>query len=499
MVKDIFVPLYKFYLNAMKNPSVYIHYWGRFSRLSVYFFLFILLHFSAYSQEITFEKFQEEIGINLKEDVKVKIKVKYDSKNDIQITVEDTKNGDAEPGKDYDLSYTPPFKHTFLTTGSSREIELQLVVKKEATENKTIILRLIAGQTGGGPVIIGKDIMLIRIVNDVDNFNKPKNNYVISLGSNFDFLSKLELDKLYADAYAFMPHLFSVKTSKKFKPKDINDFLKKNTTTNVDSLKKAAQAFFKTTEKRGAIRVGLDVGMYRNKLISLPGIDLKNDTILRSPSKLQDIGTKKDSVRYRQERFVDNTTLTVDNLGLYLSPTILLNPNGENNTQLYFFLHGEVIQRTFTQTTEITVVNAIERQTSLVEFNKLANQVYRVGTAGAFRRTYYDSYFGGGLLVHHRSKLAEVKLKSGVTWASLGSQTVYKRDSNGNIEKNTGGGPQIIKWPVMFFVNFMMKEAKSGVKLGGEVRGAVNTYNNPNIYVYIAKEFSIEKIIELFN
>ena len=178
--------------------------------------LFILINTSVFAQvDVTFDKIQDEVNMKTSENVSFEVKVSYKSTRNVKIEVRDAGLGDAELGKDYNFIAGYPFVHEFLNSTTQKNISVMLSIPKTATPNKIISLRLTGtNTTASGDAKIDKNIILIKILDekkDEDDFNIPKNNYIVSLGSNFDFLNKLELDKLYADTYVFLPKLFKVK------------------------------------------------------------------------------------------------------------------------------------------------------------------------------------------------------------------------------------------------------------------------------------------------
>lgn len=362
----------------------------------------------------------------------------------VSVQIQDTEGGSAVAGNDKDYTFTSS-EVTFSPNGI-QAARIPISIHSTAQAGRTILLRL----NTKSPIDLKDNLLSIRIIEKEVSFNP----YRVSFGSNFNLLDGVALQRLYADAYVFLPNAFGVKRYSKYEQVKGNEYLR-NTV---------------------ARPWGLEAGMVSSRSFLVPS--LMQDNTLRPSMRTFPKNANGEQLVERRTP-IDTLNYAIDNTGFYFDVLSRITGSESNKTKVYGLFHSEVIRR---------VVNGnqvIERyRTTNVSSPEATIPNSTTVSQGKYLEQTFDGYFGFGMLIHHLSKDVEFRTKGAIAFGSLGSEIPL-------IQR--GQSP----WRATFFVNFALIERNTGIKLGGEVRGYMNPRNAPNIsYIYLAKEFNLSKLFE---
>jgi hypothetical protein len=222
-------------------------------------------------------------------------------------------------------------------------------------------------------------------------------------------------------------------------------------------------------------RAGLISGLKQHRTISvdMSGVGMYPDFTFPDDNVQEDL-------IIRNSYNVDKTE--VDYLSLYLQPTYRINlPLRTFN--FYALLHAEILQ---IKTTSELNLETVKRDTiPLSDFRDRfvsSNRISRE-TPNPVKNSSAQTNFGVGLMFHYFSSDMEFKLKM-IGGTNLESK-VFRED-------------------YFYLFTFDLTERNSLIRLGGEIRadntpfpGPVNP-GRPTISIYLAKEFSLQKIASFF-
>jgi hypothetical protein len=407
-----------------------------------------------------------EVGDEEDHEIPVELKLSEGEKLIKPITVRvNVVGGSAENGKDKDFVFSGNVSElAFSAIDPNLQSTIPIHILKSAKSGGTIMLKL----TTKDAVKIGQEFMTIKLVEKPIAFNP----YRISLGSNFNLLDGVSLEKLYADASVFLPNAFGKIPRNKY-------------VLNTNG----------TYEKVRLYRSwGFEAGLYNNRSFPIPNIDLADKTAetirLLSPIPTPPFGN---TVIVQRKVYTDSTSFSLDNLGFYFQTMVQLTPSTKQKTNVYLLAHAEVIRRTQVQTTKATLNSSVND--TLIYNAELARQLNGVQqsyVSGRFTRQLFDAYFGPGLLIHHLGKAVEFRVKGILAFGSIASRLINTDiKTTSTLVRQPPSNP----WEPTFIVNFTLMERTSGIKMGGEIRGYLaNTA--PNIpYIYLAKEFDISRLL----
>lgn len=186
-------------------------------------------------------------------------------------------------------------------------------------------------------------------------------------------------------------------------------------------------------------RIGIDVGI-------INGRSVVTDSLL--------------DLRRPADTTVVDRIITTETKNLNLFGTLTYNITKNDGILFWNILHAEVRQREFLIDIKETTSDSIVKDTRI-------------------KRSVSQGFFGTGLTIHFldTSKRVEFKLKAVI---GLNVNDRQFRD----------------KRPFAYLIQFNLMEKNTGIKLGGEVRGVKGF--SPEILIYLAKQFTLEKLIGIF-
>lgn len=270
----------------------------------------------------------------------------------------------------------------------------------------------------------------------------PEPEAVVSLGASFDLIDGLRASDVYADARVFAPGLWTV--------------------------------------QRGLFngwRLGVQAGIYqgRENTKGLPtGDTLARRFTYETPAGVDSAG----GMLVRRRDFERTESRRENTLGLYGGLNVAV------TRDLYFvFPLLEVRRQSFVHTTRDTVVF----DTIMPRPNRplLTSTVPVTGRSSGIN--YVPALmFGPRLDMRRETFNLVLQPLAGATLVEACSRPAA------DVLPRCSHQWQMWQWDI----TFELEAAKSGYKLGGEVRGFQT--RDPHILVYLAKEFSVEKFAELF-
>jgi hypothetical protein len=179
----------------------------------------------------------------------------------------------------------------------------------------------------------------------------------------------------------------------------------------------------------------------------------------------------RDSIATITRTFASTRTLTVDNLGLYLGPTLRLSPG------FYWTVRAEADKRDYIAKTHdhVTELDTVVTAGTVPPSN--APRTIRPPTADiagdtirARRYTHYDAFFGTGPLLVRRQSTMEFR-----------ANAIF------------GIGPAAEATKGQYVITFRVTDFATGLKLGGEVRGLLKN-SEPGLFIFLAKDFDFKKL-----
>jgi hypothetical protein len=262
---------------------------------------------------------------------------------------------------------------------------------------------------------------------------------VVSIGTSFDFLDGVRTADLYADLRIFSPSLW---------PR-------------------------RTIPRRWGI--GVQAGIYQGR-ISSPSSS--------TPDSLQSFVFDKvvQDTLIRERQYRRQTSRRQNNLGLYLGV------NAQLAQDLYWVVAQMEVRKEDVRLSirDTTVADTTFRSTPSRVFNEKVIPVSHV-----FGSTAYIPSFTTGLrLDMHRAGL-DLILQPLVGASLRGCSFDFLVSPNTGVRRACSNELHFLHWEITYEV----EAPKSGIKLGGEVRGFGS--NDPEILVYLAKEFTLQKLSEL--
>ena len=219
--------------------------------------------------------------------------------------------------------------------------------------------------------------------------------------------------------------------------------------------------------KRGYVW-GLESGIVQNRSIS---VDSTRNRRYETRKILQQ-NAALDTVSLQRTLSTYESKARIDHLSLFLAPTYRFNKSFSTNN-FYLQIYAEVLRRT----TEVSrKQEIISRDTSIVAVANLDPDFVNRLPVKNMRYTTTEGNFGLGLKYYHVTDDVEFQAS-----AILG---VSVRNS-GFLRSG------------FYLLGFNVTERSNLIRLGGEIRGDLPAYE-PIIHIYIAKEFTLKKLTELF-
>ncbi|HEX2207887.1 MAG TPA: hypothetical protein VHG93_09405 [Longimicrobium sp.] len=277
----------------------------------------------------------------------------------------------------------------------------------------------------------------------------PDAEAVVSIGASFDFLDGLRANDLYSDVRVFTPRLWSRP------PRGLREAL----------------PFFARSG------VGVQGGIYQGRITA--GENANRDSlpefVFESPVESQDSGATR---QIRRRVFERSQSRRENTLNLYMGL------NFEIGRDLYWVLPQIEIRK---EDTRLSIRDTVISDTTVTVASnyRLVNQIAPVTRVIGITE-YVPAVMTGPRLDMRRSTF------------NLVLQPLVGTSRMMACSREPGAPTECErKWRLLQYdVTFELEAAQSGIKLGGEVRGF--QARNPNILIFLAKEFTIEKFAEFF-
>lgn len=261
--------------------------------------------------------------------------------------------------------------------------------------------------------------------------------FKLSIGASFDFLSGTSKTDLYYDLNFFIPEIWK---------NDSNKFWK---------------------------NVGLDFSFYQTRLFG----DSIFLSLEQEPKKFGTLNS--DTLLAEKYTLSRERKTTLENMGIFLSPTYKIRPN------LYALLHFEgIIQGEtvyFNDTfTEIDSTLKI----ALIDYKDPTNPLRKIqqGEKISVRKNDFRGFLGIGFLLDFTVTDVNFRLKP--VFGYMKNKPWIRNPREENVEGK------------FYDISIQIIEKNTGIKLGGEVRNLFDTDDNPNYSIFLSKNFSLSKLGE---
>ncbi|HEV2148212.1 MAG TPA: hypothetical protein VGR37_12480 [Longimicrobiaceae bacterium] len=342
------------------------------------------------------------------------------------------------------LDRTQAFTHGMKSvrfTGKPREFAGQVVVVTALASGRVICTGLLARpargrEPGTPPGAAGRP----------REFEIPRDDEaVVSIGASFDFLDGVRAADLYSDLRVFSPSLW--------RPK-----------------------FLGATLPMG-VHGGIYQGRISSSATSTP--DSLDRFVFESPVEPRNV---EGGLLIRRRGFERHASMRQNNLGLYVGL------NAEIAPTLYWIV-GQVEVRK--EDVRLAIRDSVISDTTVRVPLDRPLRMTVVPVSRVFGETVYVPSFTTGLRLDMHRPGFDVIIQPliGATLRDC-SFDLHPAPRSGR-RRNCTTKFRMVHWEITYEV----EAAKSGIKLGGEVRGFA--VREPAILVYLAKEFAVEKLAEL--
>lgn len=304
-----------------------------------------------------------------------------------------------------------------------------------------------------------------------DTTVKEKPELTLSLGFNFDFLSGVKVNDLYADVNADIPFML----------------LTKKVTKRPDKL---------------VHRIGIEVGAYQIKSVST-----SNDTINRQFRLVNPI-LNVDSItglQYITANTKSSTTISRENFGVYFQPKLNLryDSNGDYESMVNLIGHFEWYKSDINLGFDFDEVTSIDTALSVpLSWPRPFQTVSRIpeNENRVFQQNYINAGIGFDINITRPSGSLQFKPIVGVNRFTVNeniNDALLGTSISNLVETQT-------RWFYIVQAEFL-EQRILGLKLFVEVRGFTNTSlrrrveDLPQFSVSLSKQFSLDKIAEIFS
>ncbi|MCB9277278.1 MAG: hypothetical protein H6562_00065 [Lewinellaceae bacterium] len=289
--------------------------------------------------------------------------------------------------------------------------------------------------------------------------------FSVSIGYNFDFLDGIKTNELYADLKIDLPEIFPSKTPK---------------TNNLWN------------------KIGLEAGAYQLRTLSfLDNFSARNTFRMIDAQRIDSTFLFK-YITIQAEKI---RRITRENLSIFIQPKLKLKENNSNekvHSRLNLLFMAEYQRSVLDYTLDLNIVSADTSLEVPSDWPIPYDLVNRLPLSEKGRSFEYNINFGIGLGLQVKTQEGNLNLKTSMGYNRI--KLVQKLDDSGNSTLKKGSG-------FFYLIQADVLETKAtGIKLGLEVRGIIHESGQqlsldravPNFSIYLAKQFGLKKIGELF-
>lgn len=261
--------------------------------------------------------------------------------------------------------------------------------------------------------------------------------FKLSIGASFDFLSGQSKTDLYYDINFFVPEIWKGDPSKFWN------------------------------------NLGLDFSFYQTRLFG-------DSTFLNLEQDPKSFGMlNPDTILAEKYTLSRERKTTLENIGIFVSPTYKLRPNLYAMFHFEGIIQGETVylNDTYTDVDSTLKIAKLDYKEPTSALRKI-----KPGEKKSERKNDFRGFLGLGFMLDFTLSDVNFRLKPVVGY--MKNKPWIKNPREGNVEG-------------MFYdLSIQIIEKNTGIKLGGEVRNLFKTDDFPNYTIFLSKQFSLNKLGE---
>jgi len=284
-----------------------------------------------------------------------------------------------------------------------------------------------------------------------DNDKIEHRSFIYSIGTNFDFIDKISVDKTYHDLQVYLPSI-------------------------------------------GSSKVGLDVRINRYRTISLRDTTFGLYRTIDAQLNASDTDTTL-TLSYINNKMTQTTSIKLDNVGLFVAPTFRMCPCNENDDFHFDF----VVSFEWLRVAELNKINRTYESEVFDSPPSDWPRPYQLVSSlppseNQFRSRTDNFFYGFGFNLHYKNDFGILKLRATMGYVKMNRIEYLEALILFKSMDRTWAG----------LAMEVIEHKKTGIKIGAELREFIGVnksvgvvQNMARFNLYIAKEFRLEKIAEL--